>query len=155
MGPIDKASAFVWVMTWWHSLLTLRSITHNVHLLLRVFTIITQIAKAPDWCRLDIDPTRKCQIDILSTSIQQSMISGQLIISYFVSHDGVSNHQRLDCLLSRLFGHRSKKASKLRVNGFCEGNSLVTGEFRAQRASNAENISIWWRHHVTSFPKRV
>ena len=23
----------------------------------------------------------------------------------------------------------------------------VTGEFPAQRASNAENISIWWRHH--------
>ena len=30
---------------------------------------------------------------------------------------------------------------------FCEGNSLETGEFPAQRASNAENVSIWWRHH--------
>ena len=29
---------------------------------------------------------------------------------------------------------------------FVRGNSLVTGEFPAQRASNAENISIWWRH---------
>ena len=29
----------------------------------------------------------------------------------------------------------------------CEGNSPVTGEFPAQMASNAENISIWWRHH--------
>ena len=28
------------------------------------------------------------------------------------------------------------------------GNSPVTGEFPAQRASNAENVSIWWRHHV-------
>ena len=27
------------------------------------------------------------------------------------------------------------------------GNSPVTGEFPAQRASNAENVSIWWRHH--------
>ena len=26
--------------------------------------------------------------------------------------------------------------------------SLVTGEFPAQMASNAENVSIWWRHHV-------
>ena len=24
-----------------------------------------------------------------------------------------------------------------------------TGEFPAQRASNAENVSIWWRHHET------
>ena len=42
----------------------------------------------------------------------------------------------------------SKKTSKLRVTGLCEGNSPVTTEFPAQRASNAENISIWWRHHV-------
>ena len=28
------------------------------------------------------------------------------------------------------------------------GNSSVTGEFPAQMASNAENVSIWWRHHA-------
>ena len=33
---------------------------------------------------------------------------------------------------------RSKKTSKLRVTGLCEGSSPVTGEFPAQRASNAE-----------------
>ena len=27
------------------------------------------------------------------------------------------------------------------------GNSPVTGEFPAQKASNAENVSSWWRHH--------
>ena len=27
------------------------------------------------------------------------------------------------------------------------GNSPGTGEFSAQMASNAENVSIWWRHH--------
>ena len=52
--------------------------------------------------------------------------------------DGVSNHRRLYCLLSRLFRHWSKKTSKLRVTGLCEGNSPVTGEFPAQRASSAE-----------------
>ena len=62
--------------------------------------------------------------------------------------DGVSNHQPHDCLLNRLFRHRSKKASKLRVTGLCEENSPVTGKFPAQRASNAENASIWWRHHA-------
>ena len=25
----------------------------------------------------------------------------------------------------------------------------VTGEFPAQMASNAENVSIWWRHHAS------
>ena len=28
------------------------------------------------------------------------------------------------------------------------GYSPVTGEFPAQRASNAEKVSIWWRHHA-------
>ena len=44
--------------------------------------------------------------------------------------DGVSKHQRHDCLLKRLFRRRSKKTSKLRVTGLCE--------FPTQRASNAE-----------------
>ena len=60
---------------------------------------------------------------------------------------GVSNHQPHDCLLNRLFRRRSKKTSKLRVTGLCAGNSPVIGEFPAQMASNAENVSIWWRHH--------
>ena len=61
--------------------------------------------------------------------------------------DGVSNHRRLDYLHNRLFRHRSKKTSKLRVTGLCEGNSPVTGEFPSQRVGNAENVSIWWCHH--------
>ena len=61
--------------------------------------------------------------------------------------DGVSNHQPHDCLLNRLFRRRSKETSKLRVTGICEGNSPVTGEFPTQRASNAGNVAIWWRHH--------
>ena len=61
--------------------------------------------------------------------------------------DGVSNQQPHHCLLSRLFGCRSKKTSKLSVAGLCAGNSPGTIEFPAQMASNAENVSIWWRHH--------
>ena len=61
--------------------------------------------------------------------------------------DSVSNHQPRDCLLNCLFRRRSKKTSKLRVTGLCVGNSPGTGEFPAQMASNAENVSIWWRHH--------
>ena len=43
--------------------------------------------------------------------------------------------------------YRSKKTSKLRVTGLCAGNSPATGEFPAQKASNAEHVPIWWRHH--------
>ena len=62
-------------------------------------------------------------------------------------HDRVSNHQPHDCLLNRLFRRRWKRTTKLRVTGLCAGNSPGTGEFPAQMASYAENVSIWWRHH--------
>ena len=65
-------------------------------------------------------------------------------------HAGVSNHQPHGCLLNRLFRRKSKKTSKLRVTGLCAGNSPGTGEFPAQMASYAENVSIWWRHHVNT-----
>ena len=38
-------------------------------------------------------------------------------------HDGISNHRPRDCLLKRIFRRRSKKTSKLRGTGLCEGNS--------------------------------
>ena len=65
--------------------------------------------------------------------------------------DGVSDHQPYDCLLNPLFRRRWKKPSKLHVTGLCEGNSpvwRVTGEFPVQRASDAENVSIWRRYHI-------
>ena len=61
--------------------------------------------------------------------------------------DGVSNHQPHNCSLNLSFWRNSKKTSKLRVTGLCEGNSPVAGEIPAQRNSNAKNVSIWWRHH--------
>ena len=46
------------------------------------------------------------------------------------------------------FGRGSKKISKFWVTGLCAANSPVTGELSAQKASNAENVSIWRRYHV-------
>ena len=79
------------------------------------------------------------------------LYGGPLLGSLRSRHNGrysVSNHQPHDCLLNRLFRRRSKKTSKLRVTGLCAGNSPGTGEFPAHWASNAKNVSIWWRHHA-------
>ena len=65
-----------------------------------------------------------------------------------IERDSISNHQPHDCLLNRLFRRRSRKTSKLRVTGLCAGNAPVAGEFPACRASYAEKVSIWWRHHA-------
>ena len=61
-------------------------------------------------------------------------------------HNGrgsVSNHQPHHCLLNRWFRRRSKKTSKLSVAGLRVGMWIPR-----TMASNAENVSIWWRHHV-------
>ena len=52
----------------------------------------------------------------------------------------------LTTVYSAVYSGADKK-SKLRVAGLCAGNSPVTSEFPVQMASNAENVSIWWRHH--------
>ena len=56
------------------------------------------------------------------------------------------NSLRSDAYLS--IKSTAKKTSNLGVTGPCEGKPPVTDEFPSQRASNAENISISWRHHV-------
>ena len=88
----------------------------------------------------------------------QSIINGDLFmvdtLQLIWYHYNEWARWRLKTPASQLFTQalirvrRSKKTSKFRVTGLCAGNSPVTGEFPAQRASNAENISIWWRHHV-------
>ena len=70
-------------------------------------------------------------------------------------HDGISNHRHLNCLLNRMFRRRLKKASKLSVTGLCERNPHVIVGFPSQRASNAENASIWWGHHEWHWSKQV
>ena len=62
--------------------------------------------------------------------------------------DGVSNHQLHDCLFNHILKVLIKENIKAPRSWLCAENSPVTGEFPAQRASNAENVSIWWRHHV-------
>ena len=53
----------------------------------------------------------------------------------------------LAIVFSTVYLDTDQRASKLRITGLCVGNSPGTGEFPAQMASNAENVSIWWRHH--------
>ena len=69
--------------------------------------------------------------------------------------DSFSNHQSHDCLLNRLLRRRSKKTLNLRVSGLCAGISPGTGEFPAQMATNAKNVSIWWRHHVCHYSTAI
>ena len=62
--------------------------------------------------------------------------------TYVIMTEGASQITSLTLVYSVVYSGGDKKTSKLRVTGLCAGNSLATGEFPAQRASNAENGSI-------------
>ena len=69
-----------------------------------------------------------------------------LMVIYAVSHYSdviMSAMMSQITSLTIVYSIRRKHQS----SGLCAQNSLVTGEFPAQKASNAENVSIWWRHH--------
>ena len=82
-------------------------------------------------------------ISSLTANVQKSEVSLQWRHN---EHGYISNHQRLDCLLSPLFRHRTKKTSKLCVTGLCKGNLPVTSE-SPHKGQYCENVSIWWCHH--------
>ena len=63
-----------------------------------------------------------------------------------IGRNGVSNHQPCDCLPNRLFRRRLNKHQS-------SASWSLWGEFTGDRwiprtkVSNAENVSIWWRHY--------
>ena len=120
-------NVYTWMSTWYVLII-------NFYVSIGIFTIIFQ-------CQRYYHPYEHGHI-------QQS----QPLHWRHNERDGVSNYQPPDCLLNSLFKRRSKKRSKLRVIGLCVGNSPVTGEFPTQKASNAENVFIWLRHHAYYIP---
>ena len=62
-------------------------------------------------------------------------------------HDDVSNHQPHRCLLKRLFKAQIKENIKAPRHWPLWGEFTGGRWIPTQRASNAENVPIWWRHH--------
>ena len=64
-------------------------------------------------------------------------------------HDGVSDHHAASRLFTQPFIQTQiKEDIKAPRHWPLCGEFTGTGEFPAQRTSYAENVSIWWRHHV-------
>ena len=84
-----------------------------------------------------------------STETLRCMISGKIWhYNDVIMNAMASQITSLTIVYSTVYsGIGKKKKTKLRVTVLCAGNSPVTGEFPAQRVSNAENVSIWWRLH--------
>ena len=106
------------------------------------------------YCSNGLGPWHKTSIKMLEwkKNARKSITILYSIRTLQWHHDernGISNHGHLNCLLNCLFRDRSNKILKLCITGLCEGYPPVTGGFLSQRASYVENVSMWWRHHVT------
>ena len=55
---------------------------------------------------------------------------------------------KIDYLFNSLFRLTTKSKSKPRISVPLWGNPPTTGGFPSQRATNVENVSMSWRHHV-------
>ena len=140
---------------WWCYIpsITTHTFTHT--------TIVSQARRRPQPCThmwssvLDNIPLHRFDITVVkmyNVTIDRTVLYIASISSLqwrYKERDGVSHHRRLPCLFNRLFGCKSKKASKLRATDLCEGNSPVTGEFPSQRSSNAEEwVDCFWSYMV-------
>ena len=129
-----------WVCLW-----LLRTIYHNnefIFIYIYVYVCVFNLRKSQICTLLITEWVREIRYVILCPALLLQTLQWR-----HNRRDGVSNHQPHDCLLNRLFRRRSKKTSQHRVTGLCAGNSPVTGEIPAQRASNGEKASIWWRQY--------
>ena len=69
----------------------------------------------------------------------------------------VSNHRRLGCLLNYLLRQAQIKENIKAPRHWPLGWESTVDRWIAltsQMASNTENVSIWWRHHVLNFVKK-
>ena len=89
-----------------------------------------------------------CHGDARSHSINRHGVNLLLLQCRRNGRNGVSNP--VSRLFAQPFDQTQIKKSKLRVTGRCEGNTPVICGFPAQRTSNAEKVSVWWRHHGQS-----
>ena len=94
-----------------------------------------------------ISVSRVFSMDILARRNELWPLSSSMTSCGLPQHYNGVTMAATASLITSLTIFYSKKTSKLRVTGLCAGNSPETGEFPAQMASNAENVSIWWCHH--------
>ena len=95
------------------------------------------------WVKMDYTKgyLRKSLLQIVDCFVETPLYWFMTLQWRHNGHDGISIHQPHNYLLNCLF-------RKHQITGPYAGNSPVTGEFPAQMATNAKNVSIWWRHHA-------
>ena len=90
-----------------------------------------------------------CYYGTATTAVPQMKHKIYLLQRHPDERDDVLNYRNFHGLPNRLFRRRSKKTPKNRITDLRKGNPPVTVGLPSQKNSNAENVSIWWRLHVS------
>ena len=135
----------------------------NIWLILCMY-LITE-ASMTHVCVIRYASLGKKELMCSSYKLCEIIFSGHLLVIYIIPHSGlltnVSSHYRyvkMSAMASQITGvsvvcstvcsgadQRKHRTSALLA-------FVVTCKFPSQRASNAENVSIWWRHHRNAPP---
>ena len=134
----------VWTSNYNHTKLWNACIDACFHL--KVGSVKPQLTWSGEWVKKSnwkVWGVKTCQIHNISQHYDDVIMGtmGSQITSVSIVYSTVCS------------GANQRKKSKLCDTGLCAGNSQGTGEFPAQMASNAENVSIWWRRHVWRLPE--
>ena len=70
-------------------------------------------------------------------------------------HHAISDHKPPKCLFDSLCRLTSKKHHRSTLLALCEGNPSATSGFPSQCMSNAESVSILWRHYVVQMYLKI
>ena len=93
-------------------------------------------------------------LEILQSALSHRFVQANSVrngLNYFLLAITMTSQVTGVSIVCSTVCYRSKKISQLRVTALCEGHPPVAGGLPSQRASNAENVSIRWRHHITGF----
>ena len=83
---------------------------------------------------------------ISATSPAATMLTTQCIIATSSDRHGISNYRPIECLFNIFFRLPTNKYLKSALPSLCEEIPLWS-VVPAQKESNMENLSIWWRHN--------
>ena len=86
-----------------------------------------------------------CQYSSLSNSCRVALYNGVIMGTM------ASQITSLTIVYSTVYSGADQRKHQSSASLAFVGNSPGTGEFPAQIASNAANVSIWWRHHDTDW----
>ena len=118
--------------------------------------------------RADFKQTKDTHISLLTGQLSLSwgmslaviiqwnpLLTWPVLKQFYILHDSdvimsmmASQTTGFSIVCSAVCSGTDQRQPKLSITGLCEGNPPVTGGFPSQRASNRENVFIWWRHHV-------